>query len=79
MGTNSHKNKIVFRFRILHDEWDMDNEGWVEQDEHGKYKVFTTNHGYTVEMSRDELINKTLETLHSAMDMRNAIRMLDSN
>ena len=57
----------------------MDNEGWVEQDEHGRHKVFTTNHGKTVEMTRDDLTAKILEVLHSVMDMRNAIRLLDNN
>jgi len=79
MSEDNNKNKTVFHFRILHDGWDMDNEGWVEQDEHGQYKVFTTNHGKIVEMTRDELIAKILEVLHSVMDMRNAIRLLDNN
>lgn len=77
--SEDNKNKVIFRFPILHIGWDMDNEGWVEQDEHGQHKVFTTNHGKTVEMTKDDLITKSLEALHSAWDIRNAIRFLDNN
>jgi len=77
---NPNKNKTVFRFRILHDGWDSDNEGWVEQDDSGEYKIYSTNHDQIYEMDKKELEAKLFEYQSVVLGTYKALNfILDEN
>lgn len=57
-------SKEIFRFKILHAGWELDNEGWIiEQD--GRRELRTTSHTSECEMSLRELEEKIIETQES--------------
>jgi len=54
--------KRIFEFTILHEGWEMDNDGWVTEDEKGVHELHTTNHGMATTMTKGELIGAIKET-----------------
>lgn len=49
-------------FIILHKGWEMDNFGYVEEDDKYKRTLHTTNHGKKCIMSKEQLLDKIEET-----------------
>jgi len=58
-------SKEIFRFKILHAGWELDNEGWIVEHEDGHRELRTTNHTSECEMSLRELEEKIIETQES--------------
>ena len=42
---NGKTYKVLYTFVIAHIGWEMDNEGWICEDDAGKKVFITTNHG----------------------------------
>lgn len=65
----------IFEFRILHDGWEMDNAGWITEDETGR-KLYTTGHGQEYEMPRDELSSLIQYMEENLARLREAARLM---
>jgi hypothetical protein len=59
--------KELFRFRILYDGWEMDNEGYVCEAEDGGKVLILTSHGNPYVAEADEL-DDFIATHQSALD-----------
>lgn len=64
--------KIIHTFKILHEGWEMDNDGRVVEDEVGGNKIMTTSHGVRCEMSQTSLKAKIKETEASLAGLKKA-------
>ena len=62
----------IFEFTVLHKDWELDNEGWIEKQDDGKLKLMTTNHNSICEMCLDEINEKITETEKSLNDLKKA-------
>jgi hypothetical protein len=58
-------SKEIFRFKIMHSGWELDNEGWIVEHEDGRRELRTTSHTSECEMSSRELEDKITETQNS--------------
>ena len=58
-------SKEIFRFKILHAGWELDNEGWIIEHEDGRRALRTTSHTSECEMPLRELEEKIIETQES--------------
>jgi hypothetical protein len=70
------EGKIIHWFRILHEGWESDNEGWVVEYPNGKRELLTTNHGEKCVMSKDELKDKIKETRRSLNGLLEAEKLV---
>jgi hypothetical protein len=66
--------KIVYKFKILYYDWEMDNHGYIINDG-TKNKIVTTNHGRLMEISPDYLFHKIKEYEDAIRDTKEAIRI----
>lgn len=58
-------SKEIFRFKILHAGWELDNEGWIIEHEDGRRELRTTSHTSEYETPLRELEEKIIETQES--------------
>jgi hypothetical protein len=58
-------SKEIFRFKIMHLSWELDNEGWIIEHEDGRQELRTTSHTNECETSLKELEDKIVETQNS--------------
>lgn len=65
---------VLHTARVLHSDWEMDNEAWVVEFEDGARAVLTTSHGGLYVAKRQEFEDKLRETEESAASIR---RLLD--
>jgi hypothetical protein len=70
---------IVHTFRILHEGWEMDNEGWIARNKKGELVLLMTNHGGLRDHGRNvkELHEKLAETKRSVEGIKHAIKMIN--
>ena len=66
----------IYEFTILHEGWEMDNKGWIEQQPDGTLKLITTSHGRQYTMSYHELKEKIIETETSLKGLRRAMELM---
>lgn len=57
-------SKEIFRFKVLHAGWELDNECWIIENEDGR-RERTTSHTSECEMPVRELEEKIIETQES--------------
>lgn len=62
---------VVYEFKVLHHEWEVDGYGWVTEDG----RVWHSNHNSIHEISISELASLMDEPLNSIMQIRKAIRI----
>ena len=68
---------IIHKFRILHDGWEMDNEGWVERDDaSGDISMHTTNHGGRCTLSGEDALSYIAEVEHSIAGTKEALKIM---
>lgn len=68
--------EILHEFTILHEGWEMDNEGYVVRRYDGSIHYLTTSHGWW-QIDNIESLQRTLEkTEQSAIGIRKAIEIL---
>ena len=71
--------KEIYEFRILHDGWEMDNRGWIAEDDKGKKFLMTTNHGRTVPLKVQEIHDKIHETRKSLAGLKEALKIISKH
>ena len=49
--TEIEDRKVIHHFTVLHEGWELDNDGWVTDDG----RVWMTNHGSLYETDEEEL------------------------
>ncbi len=64
--------KKIFTFTILHNGWEMDNEGWIIKGDNGNLEAFTTSHGGERVLTPEYLHEKIQETESSLNEMKAA-------
>jgi hypothetical protein len=67
---------IIHKATILHEDWEMDNYGWVVRMEDGSFRGFTTAHGSLVPWKIDGLLEKINETAESLQSLKKALDLL---
>jgi len=72
-------SKEIFIFKILHDGWEMDNEGWIIEHRDGRKELKTTNSGGECDMSLVALEKKIIETQDSLNGLIKAREMISEN
>ena len=87
-GANSVRNiellsevgelKTIFEFRILHDGWEMDNRGWITENEHGIKTLMGTSHGGVKKMTIKEVHEKMHETRKSLAGLKQALKIMST-
>jgi len=68
--------KVIYRFRILYDGWELDNEGWIVEDEKGKRTLRSTSHGTEFDWNKEGLIEKIVETQASLDGLKQAYKLM---
>ena len=70
--------EIVHTFRILHNGWGSDNEGWIAKNEKGTLVLLMTSHGSLYDYGKDisELHDKLVETRESVAGIKKAIAIM---
>lgn len=58
-------SKLIFRFKILHYSWELDNIGWIIEHDDGRRELRTTSHASECEMTSQALEKKIAETQNS--------------
>lgn len=67
--------EVIHTATILHEDWEMDNEGWIVKAADGTRTALTTNHGRLCPWTREEAEGKLAETEASAASLRKALEM----
>jgi acylphosphatase len=70
--------EIIFRATILHEEWEMDNHGWVVRMNDGTLRGYTTSHGRLHQWKYDAIRDKINETAESLVSLGKALDLLNS-
>lgn len=70
--SNKVPKELLLDATILHDEWELDNHGWIVRMEDDSIMAFTTNHGGIREWKKDSLIAKIKETSDSLKQLQSA-------
>lgn len=68
--------KKIYEFKILHAGWEMDNNGWITENDFGLLDMHTTNHGSDEVMSKDYLFSKIDETEKSLFGLLKAKELM---
>lgn len=70
-------SKEIFRFKVLHAGWELDNEGWIIENEDGRRELRTTSHTNECEMPVRELEEKIIETQESLDELLKAKTLMN--
>jgi len=70
--------KTIFEFRILHDGWEMDNRGWITENDNGLKTLMGTSHGGAKKMTIKELHEKIHETRNSLAGLKQALKIMST-
>ncbi len=65
--------KVVHTATLLHNGWEMDNQGWIVEFEDGQRAALTTSHGGVYPWTKQEAEEKLAETEASAASIRKAL------
>ena len=70
--------RVIHTATILHNGWEMDNEGWIVELDDGNTAAMTTSHGSVYPWIREESEEKLAETERSSASIRQALAMWPS-
>ncbi len=69
--------KLIFRFKIMHIGWELDNVGWIVEKEDGRRELRTTSHAAECEMTSESLDKKIAETKKSLDGLLKAKKLMN--
>ena len=72
-----HFGEIIYKFPVLHHNWECDGYGYVVE-KNGKKDIVMTNHGNLYVSSVKELYVKLAEYTKISFDTKKAITLLDN-
>ena len=65
---------VLHTAKLLHDGWEMDNQGWIVELEDKRQIALTTDHGEVCVWTKEEAEEKLAETEKSALSLRSLLR-----
>lgn len=72
------EGKLVSEFPILHDGWELDNVGYVYEDNFGCYNIIFTDHGSPYIPNLLELENKIKLYKEASDKLKEAMKLVES-